>query len=79
MIAFMNHSLYVNYSSSQYGTKVLQSHSLKSLTSLSGPCHALLQYHMVLLGCSDTICNDPGKALDISVLSLQKTSQLGAP
>jgi hypothetical protein len=41
-------------------------------TNFKGPRHAMAQYHMVLLGYSDTIYNDSGKTLDISALSLQK-------
>jgi hypothetical protein len=34
--------------------------SLKFMMSSSGPLHAMLKYHMALLGCSNTICNDLG-------------------
>jgi hypothetical protein len=44
---------------------------LKPLMSSLGPCHAVLQYHMVLQLNSDTICNYLGKALDTPVLSPQ--------
>jgi hypothetical protein len=40
----------------KYETGVLQTPTLKLLTSSSGPPHDL-----ALLGDSDTICNDPGK------------------
>ena len=55
MNIFINHSLYVGYSSSHYGTKLLQFSTLKSLTFSSGPRHAMLQYYMALLGSFDTI------------------------
>jgi hypothetical protein len=42
MTIFINHSLYVGYSSFQYGTRVLQTPPLKVLTSSSGPHHAAL-------------------------------------
>jgi hypothetical protein len=47
MTIFINHPLHVGYSSTKYGTGVLQTPHLKLLTSLLGPRHAALQYRMV--------------------------------
>jgi len=46
MTIFINHQLYVGYSSSQYWTGVLQIFPFKLLTSSSRPRHAMFQYHM---------------------------------
>jgi hypothetical protein len=46
MSIFINYSLCELFISSQYGTEVLQTPPLKPLTTPSGPCHAMLQYHM---------------------------------
>jgi phosphatidylinositol kinase/protein kinase (PI-3 family) len=74
MTIFINHSLYVCYSSSsQHETEVLQIPLLKPLISPAiKERYAVLKYHMVLLGSSDTICNNLGKkALATSALSHQ--------
>jgi len=71
MSVFINHPFYVGYPSSQYGTKVLQSPSFKHPVFLLGPCHAVIQYHMTLLGRSETIYNDLGKMIATCVLSAQ--------
>jgi hypothetical protein len=68
MSVFINHPIYVGYLSSKYGTKALQTPPFKPLTSLFGPHPTVLQYHMALLGDSDTICNDLEKVLATSVL-----------
>jgi hypothetical protein len=47
MTIFINYPLYVGFfSSSQYGTRVLETPFLKFLTFSSGLRHAVLQYHM---------------------------------
>jgi hypothetical protein len=62
MTIFINHPLYVGYFSYfQCKTGMLQISPFKSLTFLSGPRHAVLQYHMTLLDGSNTICNDAVK------------------
>jgi hypothetical protein len=47
MTIFINHPLHVGYSSTQYGTGVLQTAPLKLLTKSSEPRHTALQYHIV--------------------------------
>jgi hypothetical protein len=42
---------------------------------LSRSRHAVLLYHMTLLGCFETICNDPEKVLATSMYS-KMTSQV---
>jgi len=37
--------------------------SIKPLSFSLGQCHAVIQYHIVLLDDFDIICNDLGKAL----------------
>lgn len=77
MTIFINHQLYVNYSSSsQYETGVLQTHHLKLSTYVfvnATLCCASVSYDLVLLGSSDTIRNDlEKKMLTTSILSPRK-------
>jgi hypothetical protein len=39
-----------------------------------GPCRAVFQYHITLLDCFDTICNDVRKEITTYALSFKKTS-----
>lgn len=66
MSVFINHSFYMGYSYSQCGTGMLQSPHLKPLISSPEQRYAILQYHMALLGGSDTIYKHSGKALATS-------------
>jgi hypothetical protein len=72
---FINHQFYVGYLYFQCGTGVLQSSPLNSLISSLGPRYAVLQCHMVLLSCFDTIYNDSEKALATFATSPKMTSQ----
>lgn len=56
----------MGYSYSQCGTGMLQSPHLKPLISSPEQRYAILQYHMALLGGSDTIYKHSGKALATS-------------
>jgi len=63
-------SLYVSFLSFQYGTKVLKTPP-QTPNVLVRTRHAVVSYHIALLGSSNTICNDPEKSLTTSMLSPQ--------